>query len=348
MAALILTAASTPAAFAETYVQTSMADDLDVQKFQSAPKPARMSRPKIGLCLGGGGTRGAAHVGVLEVLEKEGIKYDYIDGTSIGAVVGGLYDAGVPLEMIEKDFVSGRMMRNFMTMSLPVRVVFEPIFFFPRILGAKPYDGLYKGSNFRKYLDKTLPGRMMKIEELKIPFAAVSLNVLDGYPYMIRSGDLGYAMQASSAVPALRKPVEIGDGLFVDGGTICNLPVKQCREMGADIVIAVNVDKPFQVEPKDVFRKPGSVSDRMLNWSLWEVDRRQAKLADVEIHPDVDHIDLVSTSKADAKRAFEAGRDAAIKALPQIREKLKSLGVASTGGSSTASSINSKSDADRP
>jgi len=330
VAALVLTSMSFPGAFAQdsdtTLVRTSMADGLDLEKLRSAPKPAR---PKIGLCLGGGGARGAAHVGVLEVLEKEGIKYDYIDGTSIGAIVGGLYDAGVPLAVLQEDFLSGHMMHNFMTMSLPVRIVLEPIFFLPRVLGAKPYDGLYKGTNFRKYLQKTLPTHDKKIEELPIPFAAVSLNVLDGCPYMIRSGDLGYAMQASSAVPALRKPVEIGNGLFVDGGTICNLPVKQCREMGADIVIAVNVDEPFEAEPKSVFRKPGSVSDRMLNWSLWEIDRRQGKLADIEIHPNVEKIDLVSTSKADAKRAFEAGQEAARAALPQIREKLKSLGVVS-------------------
>jgi len=324
VAGLVLASTSLPAALAETLVPTSMADDLDLEKLQSAPKPAN---PKIGLCLGGGGTRGAAEVGVLEVLAKEGIKYDYITGTSIGAIVGGLYDAGVPLAVIQKDFESGHLMRNFMTMSLPVRIVLEPIFFLPRVFGAKPYDGLFKGSNFRKYLEKTLPTHEKKIEELKIPFAAVSLNVLDGYPYMIRSGDLGYAMQASSAVPVLRKPVEVGNGLFVDGGVICNLPVKQCREMGANIVIAVNVDEPFEVEPKDVFRKPGSISDRMLTWSLWEIDRRQGKLADIEIHPNVEGIDLVSTRKKDARRAFEAGQEAARQALPQIKEKLRSLGV---------------------
>ena len=319
-------AASTNSVAGTTLVQTSMADALDLEKLQSAPKPAR---PKIGLALGGGGSRGAAEVGVLEVLEKEGIKYDYIAGTSIGAIVGGLYDAGVPLSELKEVCLSGHMIRNFMTDSLPVRLVLEPIFFLPRIFGAKPYDGLYKGTTFRKYLEKTLPANAKKIEELQIPFAAVSLNVLDGYPYMIRSGDLGYAMQASSAIPALRKPVEIGDGLFVDAGLICNLPVKQCREMGADIVIAVNIDGSFKVEPVDAFRKPGSITDRMIDWSMWEIDRRQGKLADIEICPDVAGIDLISTSKSDAKRALEAGREAARQALPQIKEKLKSLGVLS-------------------
>jgi len=337
MAGLVVASTSFPAAFAEDrqtkngaafandkLIQTSAADALDLEKLQAAPKS---TRPKIGLALGGGGARGAAEVGVLDVLEKEGIKYDYITGTSIGSIVGGMYDAGVPIDVIKRDFLTGQLMSNFMTIPLALRIVIEPICFIPRILGAKPYDGLYKGNKFRKYLQKTLPTHDKNIEELQIPFSAVSLNVIDGQPYMIRSGDLGYAMQASSAVPGLRKPVEINDGLFVDGGVACNLPVKQCRQMGADLVIAVNIDEPFNDKAKDAFRKPGSVSRRMINWDLWENDRHQGLLADIEIHPNTEGTDLVSTKKSDALRCFEAGQEAARQALPQIREKLKSLGV---------------------
>jgi hypothetical protein len=97
--------------------------------------------------------------------------------------------------------------------------------------------------------------------------------------------------------------------------------------LGADIVIAVNIDEPFEDKAAEVFRKPGSVTRRMINWDLWELDRRQGQLADIEIHPSTEGITLVSTSKSDAKRCFEAGQEAARQALPQIREKLKSLGV---------------------
>jgi hypothetical protein len=127
-------------------VPTSRATYEDYMKYKAAPK---VMAPKIGLALGGGGARGAAHAGVLEVLQKEGIKFDYITGTSIGSVVGGMYAAGVPMKKVQDDFESGKLMKHFMTVSLPVRILLEPILFTPRLLGAKPYDGLYKGNKFR-------------------------------------------------------------------------------------------------------------------------------------------------------------------------------------------------------
>ncbi len=314
-----------PSSFAgDILAETAPANAIDVLKFKSAPMVAA---PKIGLALGGGGTRGAAHVGVLEVLEKEGIKVDYIAGTSIGSIIGGLYAAGVPLETIRKGVVSGQLMHHFMTVSLPVRVLLAPVLYVPRLLGSRAYDGLYKGNKFRKYLEKTLHSSDKRIENLKVPFAAVSLNLLDGKPYMIRSGDLCYAMQASSAVPSLRKPVEMGDKLFVDGGVSCNLPVKQCRQMGADFVIAVNVDEPFRLATTDTFRKPGSVARRMIKWDLYTIDKTQEELADVVIHPDTEGIILVSTSKKAAMRALSAGEQAARDALPAIKEKLQGRNI---------------------
>lgn len=306
-------------------IQTSRADSLDAINWKNKAMP---SRPKIGLALGGGGARGAAHVAVIRALEKEGIKFDYISGTSIGAVVGGLYDAGVSLDDLEDEFENGKLMRNFMTVSLAVRIVVSPVLLVPRLLGSKEYDGLYRGNKFRKYLVKGLSCHDLNIEDLKTPFSAVTLNLLDGLPYMVRKGNLGFAMQASSAVPGLRKPVEIGDKLFCDGGTICNLPVKQVREMGADFVIAVNIDQPFKVESTDRFRKIGSVTERMLNWDLWDMDKPQEQLADITIHPDTGNVSLISTKKSDARKCVEAGKKAAEEALPLLREKLRKYGIA--------------------
>ncbi len=305
---------------------TDAADSLDLKQQAETKTKAR---PKIGLALGGGGARGAAHVGVLKVLEKEGIKFDYITGTSIGAIVGGLYDAGVPLTDLEESFRTGRLMRNFMTVPLTIRIIAAPVLYVPRLLGSKSYDGLYKGNKFRNYLTKGITDHELHIEHLKTPFAAVALNLLDGKPYMITKGSLGYAMQASSAVPGLRKPVEIGDKLFVDGGVVCNLPVKQCRQLGADVVIAVNVDEPFKAQVKDTFRKPGSVSRRMIAWDLYSIDKAQSELADVTIQPDTGGVSLISTKKSDAARALEAGELAAKNALPEIKAKLEGWGVLS-------------------
>jgi len=306
-------------------VLTTVAETHDAVAWKQKTMPAR---PKIGLALGGGGARGAAHVAVIRALEKEGIKFDYIAGTSIGAVVGGLYDAGVSLDDLEDEFENGQLMKNFMTVSLAVRIAVSPVMLVPRLLGSKEYDGLYRGNKFRKYLIKGLSCHERNIEDLKIPFAAVSLNLLDGNPYMIRKGNLGFAMQASSAVPGLRKPVEIGSKLFCDGGVICNLPVKQVREMGADFVIAVNVDQPFNVEKPQAFHKVGSVTQRMITWDLFEMDQPQSDLADITIHPDTTNISLISTKKSDARKGIEAGEKAAKEMMPLLREKLKKFGMA--------------------
>ncbi len=315
---------SVPPASAVELIKSSAADRTEARLFKKPDLKGR--KPKIGLALGGGGARGAAHVGVLKVLDKAGIKFDYVTGTSIGAVVGGFYCSGVDLEWLDDEFENGHVMKEFMTIPLTVRILAAPILYIPRLLGGKQYDGLYNGSKFRKYLMSKASEH--HIQHLPIPFGAVVFNVVDGKPYIIRSGDLGYAMQASCAVPSLRKPVEIDGHLFADGGVICNLPVKQCREMGADFVIAVNIDEGFGAEPLTTFRKAGSMTRRMITWGLWDIDEPQGQIADIEIHPDVTGISLISTRKKDAQRGAKAGYEAAIAALPLIKKKLAEVGVA--------------------
>jgi NTE family protein len=175
---------------------------------------------------------------------------------------------------------------------------------------------------------KEIPAADDNIENLKISYAAVAFNIADGKPYMIRGGNLGYAMQASSAVPTLRKPVQIGDKLFCDGGISCNLPVKQVREMGADFVIAVDIDEHFDDVSLNTFRKIGSVAKRVVNWGLYSIDKPQGALADIVIQPDTGVVGLISTRKKDARDCVEAGEKAAQAALPMIRQKLQQIGVA--------------------
>lgn len=321
-ASTLVFACSSARSAEEILVPSSKVEPSDLIKRKGAELPAS---PKIGLVLGGGGARGAAEIGVMEVLEREGLKFDYIAGTSIGSIIGGLYAAGVPLPKLRKEFETGRAMKHFMSVSLPMAVILEPVQLCVRAFGARPFDGLYPGIIFRKYLEKMTPKDATDIQDLKIPYAAVALNLTDGKPYMIRGGSLAKAMRASSSVPGLRKPVLYEDKLFVDGGVVCNVPVKQCREMGADIVIAVNIDEPFFDAPVDSFRKPGSVTKRMIKWDLWSIDGPQEELADVVIHPDTSGVTLLTTSKKEARKALEAGRQAAEAALPQIREKLKRI-----------------------
>lgn len=300
---------------------------------------SKPTRPTVALALGGGGTRGLAHIGVLRVFEQAGIKIDYVAGTSIGAIIGGLYCAGVPLERIEQVFFSKQLLRSFNTVPIGVRVAAIPIFFVPHLFGYKPYDGLYRGNKFAHFLNKTVPECHRNIEDLPTPFCAVASNLLDAKVYAITSGNLSRAIQASSALPVLRRPVSIGDRLYIDGGIQANLPVIQAKQMGADIVIAVDVDENFLAElPKRHFRRIGSVGHRALDMVLAKVDEPQLKAADVVIRPDVTGIHILSSKTKDASYAMDAGTKAALEALPQIREKFNTFSAAATANSGEQSS----------
>jgi NTE family protein len=284
----------------------------------------RTRRPRVALALGGGGMRGAAHVGVLRVLMKAGIPIDMIAGTSMGAIVGGLYSAGISIGGLQIKFDDGSLMKSFMNVPLAV----APVVTLPRTLAHREYDGLYTGSKFRKFLDHSVPQYERNIENLEIPFAAVALNLVDGKPYALTRGNLGYALQASSAVPGLREPVQIGRQLFVDGGVVDNIPVDVARAMGGDLVIAVDVDERFDQVPLESFKVLGSVTKRIVNLQLASSDAMQLQRADIVIHPDVDGIGLISTKTRDSKQAIASGEKAAWEAIPAIQNKLRQLGLA--------------------
>ncbi|MBZ0189755.1 MAG: patatin-like phospholipase family protein [Candidatus Obscuribacterales bacterium] len=281
---------------------------------------------KVALVLGGGGARGAAHVGVLKVLEKEKIPFDLIVGTSMGSVVGGFYSAGIPLKDIEEMFLDRSLMKAFMTVSLKVRMLASPIMILPRVV-SHPYDGLYYGNKFRKYLSRQLPDDEKNIQDLKIPFAAVAVDLLSGNVACLTKGNLSYAMQASSAVPGLRKPVQIGEKLYVDGGITENVPVEQAKRMGADVIIAVNIDEKLEKLPIDHFRQMGSVSKRLITLQLRNLDKPAADQACVLIHPDLTGIGLLSTDGDDAARALAAGEKEATDMMPEIKRLLRKCGV---------------------
>jgi NTE family protein len=285
------------------------------------------TRPRIGLALGGGGARGAAHVGVLKVLQEEGVPIDVIAGTSIGSVVGGLYSAKVPVDTLSKEFENAHMMNEFTPLSPVLRIVLAPVIFAPRLVGYEPYDGLYRGLKFRKYVNGLVDPRYRNLEHLPIPFAAVVTNVVDGQSQRVTTGDLGTALRASTAVPGLRKPVQIGDNLFCDGGLICNVPVNHVREMGADFVIAVDIDERLNPVPLKNFRVPGSVSKQALRIQLANGDRPLCKEADVVIHPNTNGITLISRKARDGRRGYQAGIEAAREAMPELKRKLAALGV---------------------
>lgn len=280
------------------------------------------TRPRIALALGGGGVRGAAHIGVLRVLKKEGIPIDYIVGSSMGAVVGGMYAAGVPLDELETMFQDRSLFKAFTPVPVPVKLTELPIRMLLGSAGRAIHlktrtTSLYSKNNLMTFVSKHLPPERQNIEETEIPFSAVATNLVDGKAFSFEEGSLGRAVQASSAIPLYVNPIEYHDMLLVDGALRANVPTGQARQSGADIVISVNVNESLQ--PEDNFKSMGKLTNRVMSIVLDEIDSQHASLADLEIKPKIVSMPVYSRSTKDAVRAISAGEEAAEQALPQIR-----------------------------
>ena len=295
--------------------------------------------PKIGLVLGGGGAKGAAEVGVLKVLEEAGIKPDYICGTSIGSIVGGLYAAGYSAAELEMMFQTQEWLslltdRSSSLANEPYKVDNDVtyIFGFPIIDRKAKGLGVMKGSSIEHMLDSMVCAKGCKdFQSLKIPFCCVAADIRSGTEVILREGSLARAMRASMAIPAIFKPVEIDDRKLVDGGMLNNLPVDVCREMGADIIIAVDLQQNEQKpRPQTDLSALTPIADLVglggiLNWitNRPDIEKYNAnrQKVDIYIHPVLD-ADVTSFGNKTAARMIQQGANAAHKLLPSLT-KLK-------------------------
>ncbi|MFN8656255.1 MAG: patatin-like phospholipase family protein [Candidatus Obscuribacterales bacterium] len=278
-------------------------------------------RKSVALALGGGGARGAAHIGVLKALQREGIPIDYIVGNSMGAIIGGFYASGSTPEDLERRALDGSIRKAYLPGGIPPHLLMAPIIKV-RKLFTKEYAGLFSGKKFEKYLRDVIPDDQEDLEHTKIRFSAVATNLLDGRSYRLSKGDLPRAMRASASISPLLQPVEIDDKLYVDGGVRTNLPAFSARDTGADIVIAVLVDEPLVEQPKEKFRSVKNTTLRLADIVLAVTDAHQLKFADVVISPNVQGISILSNKKADYQRAIDEGDKATMRAMPAIRKLL--------------------------
>lgn len=220
-------------------------------------KGSHSARPKIGLALSGGGARGAAHVGVLRVLEELRVPVDYIAGTSMGAIVGGLYASGMSLDEIEKALVEmdwDTVMRDAqMRPDRSFRRKLDDRLYLSK-LKAGVKDGklgiptaLVQGQKFNLVLNRLTVdvAQVNDFDRLPIPFRAVATEIATGNEVVLGSGNLATAIRASFSVPGVFAGVNYDGKLLVDGGISNNLPVSVVREMGADIVIAIDISTPL-------------------------------------------------------------------------------------------------------
>lgn len=277
-------------------------------------------RKTMALALGGGGVRGAAHVGVLRVLEQNKIPIDYIVGNSMGAIVGGMYAAGVRVDDLCQDNSFKDFRKSYVptlaakTLKLPLSALWSPFRTGP--------IGLMSGRKYQSFLEKQIPKGKEKIESLNIPYSAVVTNLIDGQAYRISEGDLATAMRASSTLAPIIRPVKIGDKLCVDGGVRANLPASAARDTGADVVVAVVVDDSLRKITEKSLRHYRAVTERLADIVLAVTDEHQLQFADIVISPDVSGISIFSKKREDIARAMEAGEIAARKALPLIKRKM--------------------------
>lgn len=264
----------------------------------AASSPQPLGRPRIGLVLSGGGARGLAHVGVLKMLERERIPIDVIAGTSMGAIIGGLYASGMTAAQLEAELLAVKWDEVFASRVdrplLPQRRKEEDFELSPVLefgmrdgelrapLGALSGRGLE--TLLRRY---TLPVRGVRdFAKLRIPFRAVATNMETGAPVILGSGDLALALRSSMSVPGVFAPTEADGRILGDGGLVDNLPIGVARAMGADVVIAVNIGTPLS--NREALSSVGGLTAQMISiLTEQNVQRSIAMLkpADVLITP---------------------------------------------------------------
>jgi NTE family protein len=263
----------------------------------SSPPTAERREVRLGLALGGGAARGFAHVGVIQVLEEAGLRPSHVVGTSAGSLVAALYASGkTPVELVR---VAESMQEAEITdWMLPIL-----------------NRGALRGEALAKYVNTQVGGKTL--EQMQIPLGIVATDLGSGQAITFRRGNTGAAVRASSAVPAVFQPVRLGDREYVDGGLVSPVPVRQTREMGANLVIAVDISSDPEGNPYgDTFQilmQTFAIMGKSINTLA-------LKDADVVIRPALSGVKSADFSAR--LRAIEAGRVAMRAALPALKARI--------------------------
>jgi NTE family protein len=288
-------------------------------------------RPKVALVLSGGGAKGFAHIGVLKVLEREGIPVDMIVGTSIGSLVGGIYSLGHSAQELE-DICKAQDWQTLLLDELPRyylskddRALQQKYLFTLHIDEKKKISlpqGVIKGQNVLNLLCG-LTGNVpsdMDFSKLPIPYACVAANLETGQEIVLTQGSLPTAMYASMAVPGIFQYPEREDLVLIDGGVVNNFPVDVAKRMGADIIIGIDISDEFYA--RDKIKSMQEVFTQLIGFLDQTKDSANAGLCDLIIKPDVSGYSLMSFSNEAVDTLVLRGEAAAEKMINKIR-KLK-------------------------
>ena len=265
----------------------------------------RKSGKKIGLALGSGGSRGVAHIGVIKALEEEGIRPDYIAGCSMGSVVGAAYAKGLTVDE----------MLDLVTQIKPLSLI---------DITALPTSrlSLLRGNKMWNLLLEAIGN--VDFSELKIPFRCIASDLYSGKLVTMSEGDVTQAVRASSSIPSVFPPVKMDGKLLVDGGVLCRVPVRQVREMGADLVIAVDVldnTKESVSEVKSIV----SMITRLFDM----IDNQRAQVQRSEVNPK-NELWIIPPMEGlnqyaikDFDKAYEDGYATTRAMMPEIKKLIK-------------------------
>lgn len=282
-------------------------------------------RPKIGLVLSGGGAKGFAHIGVLKVLEKAGVKIDYIGGTSMGAVVGGLYASGYSAQQIDSIFQNTdfdallsdyipRASKNFYEKNNDERYAFTlPVKKMKVGIPTAISRGMYNYNLLNKLLNRVRD--IHDFNQLPTPFLCMATDIETGEEVLLNKGYLPQALLASGAFPSLFAPVEIDGKWLVDGGVANNFPVEAIKDLGADIVIGVDVQD--DLKDRKSLRDATRILVQISNLQMIEKMKEKRNKTDIYIKPDINDYGVISFDQG--SEIVKKGEEAAMALYDKIK-----------------------------
>jgi NTE family protein len=268
------------------------------------PTASHLENVKVALVLSGGGARALAHAGVLEVLEQHQIPVDLIVGSSGGSLIGAIYADNPHSKTLKQKVIK---LNKWDILDISWYSGFKMLW---RLTGP------VKGDALKRYLQTHL--RSKNFNDLRIPMAVVTTDADTGETYVIRSGPIIPALHASSAIPMVFSPVHIYGRTLIDGGVSSPMPVEIAKEFSPKVIIAVDIGtSPDYGRVNNTYQ----LASRSLHISYFHLVKWQAKQADIVIHPNIDEYGMFDDHANE--EMYEAGRQAAIKALPEIQKALK-------------------------
>jgi NTE family protein len=307
-------------------------------------------RPKVGLVLGGGGAKGAAEIGAIKVIERAGIPIDVIVGTSIGSVVGSLYAAGYHAADLDSMFCQQEWLslmtdRRAELGNEPYKVKdgITYIFGFPVMGDLNNGDiggfGMMRGEKVENLIDSMIQHKgCQEFNSLSIPFSCVAADFRQAREVVLNKGKISTCVRASMAIPGIFKPVNYEGTKLVDGGMLNNLPVDVAQTMGADIIIAIDLQQNEQ-KPKTTdydFGMLESVADMLgfgglLNWVATRPDKKKyaenVKKTNVYIHPLLPDTDATNFGNKNSARMIKIGEEEAMRHWDELMDIKRQLGI---------------------